>query len=155
ILGTAILQPRLRTPRHGSLVPVDDRCAELALGRFLLREHTGQVARLRLAERMLLPARVLGIQSRNGGSVMLAPAALPNLCPPLSCLPRVHPPRVNRGTDTPPDRQHGERPVALICDVPYRSRRFSGSPSRARDSDRHCLSAGSPAPGCHRLVLVW
>ena len=41
ILGSAICQPGLRTPRHGSLITVDNRHAKTALGRFLLREHAG------------------------------------------------------------------------------------------------------------------
>jgi len=41
ILGSAICQCGLRTPRHGGLITVDNRHAKPALGRFLLREHAG------------------------------------------------------------------------------------------------------------------
>ena len=46
----------------GRPVTVDNRLAELALRGFLLREHADQIARLRIAERVLLPERPLGVQ---------------------------------------------------------------------------------------------
>ncbi len=91
ILGAAIDQPGLRGPGHCSLIAINDRLAEPAPGRLLLREHAGQVIRLRLAERMLLPECALGIQRSNRSRVVLAPAALPHIRPPLSGLPRLHP----------------------------------------------------------------
>jgi len=41
ILAAATGQPGLRAPRHGSLITVDDRHAEPAPHRFLLREYAG------------------------------------------------------------------------------------------------------------------
>jgi hypothetical protein len=105
----AIRQPGLRTPRHGSLITVDNRHAKLALRRFLLREHAGQIARLRIAERMLLPESAFGIKRADSGYVMLGPAALPHLCPPLGCLSRIHTPTLDKGTDNPPGRQDDEQ----------------------------------------------
>src|SRR5262249_22183906 len=55
VLGAAIAEPGLCVPRHGSLIAVHDRGAELGLGRLLLREHARDVAGLRIVERMLLP----------------------------------------------------------------------------------------------------
>ena len=49
---------------------------------------------------MLLPEHALGVKRVNGGRVMLAPAALPHLCPALGCLPCVHVPRVGKGADS-------------------------------------------------------
>lgn len=49
ILGTAIRQPGLRTPGHGGPITVDNRDAKPAVRRFLLREHAGYIARLRIA----------------------------------------------------------------------------------------------------------
>jgi hypothetical protein len=92
ILGAAILQPGLGAPGHSSLIAIDYGRAEPALGRLLLREHAGQITALRLAERMLLPDRALGIERGNSGRIVLAPAALSHRCPPLGCLPRLHAP---------------------------------------------------------------
>jgi hypothetical protein len=90
VLGAAIGQPCLGAPGHSSLIAVDNRRAKPALGRLFFREHAGQVTRLGLAERMLLLERLLGIQRCDGGRIMLAPAALPHICPPLGGLSRVH-----------------------------------------------------------------
>ena len=84
ILGAAVRQPGLRTPRHGRSVTVDNRHAKPAFRRFLLSEHAVQIARLRVAERMLLPERAFGIKRTDGGYVMPGPAAFPYLCPPLA-----------------------------------------------------------------------
>jgi len=90
VLGAAIGQPGLSAPGHSSLIAVDNRRAEPALGRLFFREHAGQVTRLGLAERILLLERLLGIQCCDGGRIMLAPAALLHICPPLGGLSRVH-----------------------------------------------------------------
>ena len=63
----AICQPGLRTPGHGRLITVDNRRTEPALRRFLLREHAGQVARLWIPERMLLPERILCVKGAPPG----------------------------------------------------------------------------------------
>jgi hypothetical protein len=99
ILGAAIGQPALRAPRHGGLITVDDRRTELALRRFFLREHAGQVTRFRILKGMLLPERAFGIKRADSGYVMPGPAALPYLCPPLGCLSCIHMPTIGKGTD--------------------------------------------------------
>ena len=50
VLGAAIGQPGLSAPGHSSLIAVDNRRAEPALGRLFFREHAGQVTRLGLAD---------------------------------------------------------------------------------------------------------
>src|ERR1035437_4277407 len=102
VLGAAIDQPGLRAPGDRGLVAVDDRPAELALGRLFLLEHAGEVTRLRLAERMLLPERAGGVQRRDGVRVVLAPAALPHVCPPLRRLPRIPPPSLENQASSRP-----------------------------------------------------
>jgi hypothetical protein len=82
------------------LIAVDDGRAEPALCRLLLRENAVQVPCLRLPEWVLLPERVLGIKRGNGGRIMLVPAALPHICPPLGGLSCIHPPRVGRSAIT-------------------------------------------------------
>src|SRR5215472_4461505 len=94
ILGAAIVQLGLRAPRHGRLIAVHDRGTELGLGRLLLREYAGEVAGLRIAERMLLPERALGIQRGDRGLILFPPAAFPYRCPLLSCFSCVHASRV-------------------------------------------------------------
>jgi hypothetical protein len=113
ILGTAIHQPGLSAPRHGRLIAVDDRCAKLALSRFFLREHAGQIARLRIVKRMLLPERAISIKRADSSCVMLAPAALPCLRPALGCLSRIHMPTIDKSTG----KQHG-RPRPALADRP-------------------------------------
>src|SRR5215467_6006458 len=105
ILAAAIRQSGLRTPGNGSLITVDKRRAKPALRRFLLREHAGQIARLRIAKRMLLPERAFGIQRADSGNVMFLPAALPYLRPPLGCLSCIHMPTLDKSTDKRPGQQ--------------------------------------------------
>jgi hypothetical protein len=50
---------------------------------------------------MLLPERAFGIKRTDSGDVMLGPAALPYLGPPLGCLSRIHTPTLDKGTDQP------------------------------------------------------
>ncbi len=89
VLGAAIDEPGLRGPGNNGLIAVDDRPAKLAFGRLLLLEHAGKEAGFRLAERMLLPERAIGVERRDRVRVVLTPAALPNLCPPLRGLMSV------------------------------------------------------------------
>ena len=105
VLGAAIGQPGLSAPGHSSLIAVDNRCAEPALGRLFFREHAGQVTQLGLAERMLLLERLLGIQCCDGGRIMLAPAALPHICPQLGGLSRVHAAGLGNQADRHRDRR--------------------------------------------------
>ena len=90
VFSAAIDEPGLRCPGNRGLIAVDDRPAELAFGRLFLLEHPGEVARFRLAERMLLPARAIGVKCGDGAHVVLTPAALPHVCPPLRGLARIH-----------------------------------------------------------------
>src|SRR5215467_8817809 len=105
ILAAAIRQSGLRTPGNGSLITVDKRRRKPALRRFLLREHTGQIARLRIAEWMLLPERAFGVKRADSGNVMCGPAALPYLRPPLGCLSRIHTPTLDKTTGKRPCQQ--------------------------------------------------
>ena len=61
---------------------------------------------LGFAERMLLPERALPIERSYGRRVMLTPATLPDLCPPLRRLPRIHAATIDTGTDTRVDHFH-------------------------------------------------
>ena len=90
VLGIAIDEPGLRAPRNRRLITVHDRPAKLAFGRLFLRKHADEVARLRLAERMLLPERTIGVEHRDSVRVVLTPAALPHVRPPLRSLSRMH-----------------------------------------------------------------
>src|SRR6266516_384871 len=90
ILGAAIDERGVCPPGNRGLIAVDDRAAKLAFGRLFLRKHAAEVARLRLAERMLLPERTIGVERGDGVRVVLTPAALPNVCPPLRRLSSVH-----------------------------------------------------------------
>jgi hypothetical protein len=51
---------------------------------------------------MLLPERTFGIKRTDSGYVMPGSAALPYLCPPLSCLSRIHTPTLDMGTNKRP-----------------------------------------------------
>jgi hypothetical protein len=132
ILAAAIRQSGLRTPGHGSLITVDDRRAKPALRRFLLREHAGQIARLRIAERMLLPECAFGIKRADSGYVMPGPAAFPYLCPPLSCLSRIHTPTLDKGTDKRPNQQGDEQPGRQTAHPAQDAFRCHGSLLRGR-----------------------
>ena len=90
ILGAAIDQLGLGVPGNCGLITIDDRPSKMAHRRLLLREHTGEIPRFRLAERMLLPERTIGIESSDGVYVVLTPTALPDLRPPLRGLPAIH-----------------------------------------------------------------
>jgi hypothetical protein len=109
ILITAIGQPGLRAPRNGCPITIDNGHAKPALRRFLLREDAGQIARLRIAERMLLPEGAFGIKRTDSRYVMLGPAALPHLCPPPGRLSRIHTPTLDKGTDKKPGQQDAEQ----------------------------------------------
>ena len=113
--------PRCRHPSVWSArsraQPPDRRrrsACRTAPGRLFRREHASRVTRLRLAERMLLPERARRIKRGNGGRVMLAPAALPHLRPPLGCLPRVHAPTSRRGRGSRQSRRQSVR-AARCC----------------------------------------
>lgn len=108
-LVAAIRQPGLRAPGHRSLIPIDNGNAKPALRRFLLREHAGKIARLRITERMLLPDRAFGIERADSGYIMLGPAAFPYLCPPLSRLSRIHTTTLGNGTGKRPSLQDDEQ----------------------------------------------
>ena len=71
-------------------VAVDDRCAELAAGRLFLSEDAREVAGLRLAERMLLPIRAVGVERPDGIGVVLGPVPLPCVRPTLRGLSGLH-----------------------------------------------------------------
>jgi hypothetical protein len=58
---------------------------------------------------MLLPEGAFGIKRVDSRYVMLGPAALPYLCPPLGCLSRIHRPTLDKGTDKRPGQQDAEQ----------------------------------------------
>jgi hypothetical protein len=58
---------------------------------------------------MLLPERAFGIKRTDSGYVMLGPAALPDLCPPLGCQSCIHTPTLDKGTDKRPGQQDDEQ----------------------------------------------
>ena len=126
VLGAAIGQPGLSAPGHSSLIAVDNRRAEPALGRLFFREHAGQVTQLGFAERMLLLERLLGIQCCDGGRIMLAPAALPHICPQLGGLSRVH----AAGLGNQADRHRDRRTSADSTDGVRPHRRDAPAPPR-------------------------
>src|SRR6202044_1266122 len=88
--GAAVGEPGLRAPGHRGLIAIDDRLAELAARGFLLGEYPRQVAGLGIAERVLLPVRVLGVQRPDRSGVVLAPAPFPDLSPAPRSRPCIH-----------------------------------------------------------------
>src|SRR5690349_15962405 len=111
VFAVAIGQLSLGGPGHSRPVTVDNRLAELALRRFLLREHAGQITRLRIAERVLLPERPFGVKRTDSGRVMVRPAVLPYLRPPLGGLSCVHGPTLDNATDKRPAQTSSTRPL--------------------------------------------
>jgi hypothetical protein len=89
-LRAAIDELRAGAPRNRCAITVNDRHPELTPRRLLLLEHAGDIARFRLAERMLLPEHAHAVERTNGVRVMLVPTSLPDIRPPLRCLAGIH-----------------------------------------------------------------
>ena len=116
ILGAAIDELGLRAPGNRGPITIDDRPSKLANGRLLLLEHTGEIARFRLAERMLLPKRTISVERGDRVRIMLRPTPLPDLRPPLCGLPAIHTKSLNgqfRAEGPGSHGRHGRRGTSL------------------------------------------
>jgi hypothetical protein len=90
ILATAVDEPGPGAPPNRGRIAVDDRSPELAVRRLLFVEDASEIARLGIAERILLPEGIDGVERSDGVQIVLTPTAFPDVSPPLRGLPRIH-----------------------------------------------------------------
>ena len=149
ILATAADELGPGAPPNRCPIAVDDRSPELAVGRLLFVEDASEIARFGIAERILLPEGVVGVQRIDGVQVVLTPTALPDVSPPLRGLPRMHVPSLS----TRRRLSHGyicpgrDDPVA-DAEMPRHAAEFLNALAHARCYKTICAPEGDPNASC-------